>query len=130
MIKPCVLIVEDDSFIATDVEHALIAAGYDVCGVAATETEALEIARQKAPQLAVIDVNLAPGDGRHVAKELAAKYNTTILMATAEDPETLNGIGAAAVLPKPYDSNHVAPALKAVEALAGGAGAGRHAPRA
>ena len=57
---------------------------------------------------------------RNVARELVAKYKTTILMATAEDPATLNGIGAAAVLPKPYDSNHVVPALKAVEALAAG----------
>ena len=63
MVKQCVLIVEDDAFIATDVEHALIAAGYDVCGVAATEVEALQLAEQRAPELAVVDVKLAPGDG-------------------------------------------------------------------
>jgi len=111
---PRVLIVEDDALIAGDVEQALLSAGYDICGVASSEREALLIASRLEPELAVIDVKLDPGDGRNVARELAVRYKTTILMATAEDPASLIGVGATAVLPKPYDANLVPAALDAV----------------
>ncbi|HLZ84680.1 MAG TPA: hypothetical protein VKQ54_14030, partial [Caulobacteraceae bacterium] len=65
-----VLIVEDDPFIATDLEGALSAAGCEVCGVAASEGVALEMARATRPAFAVVDVHLSPGDGRVVAREL------------------------------------------------------------
>lgn len=115
-----VLIVEDDPLIAMDVEQALRAAGYDVCGVASSEEGALLMAADTHPDLAVVDVKLDPGDGREVARKLAERYHTTILMATAEDPATLDGIGASALLPKPYNADLVAPALEVAEAMAAG----------
>jgi DNA-binding response OmpR family regulator len=115
-----VLVVEDDAIIAADVEHALRSAGYEVCGVASSEESALLIASTSHPDLAVVDVCLSPGDGRKVARELASCYGTTVLFATAEAEASLDGTGAQALLPKPYDSNLVAPALKAAEAMAAG----------
>ena len=115
-----VLVVEDDPLIAADVEQALTKAGYQVCGVASSEEGALEMAGRSHPDFAVLDVNLDPGDGRNVACELARRYNTKILMATAEDPSSLNHIGAEALLPKPYDTGLIPLALKAVETLANG----------
>ena len=112
-----VLLVEDDPLISADVEHALNAAGYHVCGVATSEFEALRMGGEFHPDFAVLDVNLDPGDGRNVARELSRRYNTKILMATAENPATLNQIGATAVLPKPYNANLVPSALVAVDAL-------------
>jgi DNA-binding response OmpR family regulator len=115
-----VLIVEDEMLIAVEVEAALQAAGYDVCGIATSEAEAVAMARAIIPHLAVVDVNLAPGDGKNVARELADKFNTTILMATSDNPATLNGIGASAVLPKPYDAELVPSALEAAQEIAAG----------
>ena len=121
MLMQRVLIVEDDALIASDVEQALTSAGYEVCGIASSEREALLIAGTLKPDLAVVDVRLAPGDGRNVARELAERYDTTILMATAEDPASLVGLGATAVLPKPYDANLVPVALETTVALNEGA---------
>ena len=89
MIAKRVLIVEDDPFVAIDVQQALTEAGYEVCGSAASEAEALAIARATHPDFAVVDVHLAPGDGRDVARELIAHYDTAVLMATSECDERL-----------------------------------------
>jgi DNA-binding response OmpR family regulator len=117
-----VLIVEDDLLVSQDVEQALTAAGYDVCGVASNEAEALSMARAIHPDFAVVDVNLSPGDGRRVARELTDRYETTVLMATGHcgDKQMMSGYGARACLPKPYSSEMVAAALETTAALRAG----------
>ena len=47
-----VLIVEDDPFIAMDLEGVLSDAGCDVCGVAASEAEALRMGEATRPAFA------------------------------------------------------------------------------
>ena len=122
MTQARVLIVEDDMLIALDLEHALREAGYDVCGVATSEAEALELAERLRPEMAVVDISLGPGDGRVVAKRLCGAYATKVLFATGQcdEVEGLKGTGAIACLPKPYQADLVPPALVAVERLAAG----------
>ena len=120
-----VLIVEDEMLIAVEVEAALREAGYEVCGVATSEAEAIALAQATEPNLAVVDVRLAPGNGKRVAHELAQRFDTTVLMATSENPETLNGIGARGVVPKPYDAAVIPLALEAVRTLSQGGDPGR-----
>ena len=117
-----ILIVEDDILIGLDVEHALVAAGYDVCGIATSESEALALADQFHPEMAIVDINLSPGDGRVVAKELRRRYATSVLFATGESSqvEAMAGTGAVACLPKPYAADGVPAALRAVIRLARG----------
>jgi len=122
MTKLNVLIVEDDYLIALDVEQELIAAGFEVCGVAGSQAEALELAQQRRPDLAVVDINLSPGDGRIVAKALHDSFGTTVLFATGEcdDVAALNGAGAIACLPKPYSAAMVPAALRAASRMTAG----------
>ena len=122
MISKRVLIVEDDPVVSIDVEQELIAAGYEICGLASNELDALAIGHQTHPELAIVDVNLAPGDGRKVARELVRRYQTTVVMATAhcESRSFLSGFGATACLPKPYNAGIVAAALRTADALADG----------
>jgi len=122
MTKINVLIVEDDYLIALDVEQELIAAGFEVCGVASSQAEALELAEQLRPDLAIVDINLAPGDGRIVAKALHDGFGTTVMFATAQcdDVATLNGSGAIACLPKPYSAAIVPAALRAASRMTAG----------
>ena len=115
-----VLIVEDEMALADAVEAALTRAGYEVCGIASTETAALDLARRTRPELAVIDVRLNPGNGRNVARELSQSGKMTILMATSEAPDRLDGIGASGLLRKPFNPADVPAALIATRALAGG----------
>lgn len=114
-----VLIVEDDPFIAMDLEGVLSEAGCDVCGVATSEEEALKIGEATRPPFAVVDVRLSPGDGRVVARELFRQYDTAILMATAHSLEidNLAATGALGCLPKPYSTDDVPAALQAISEL-------------
>lgn len=115
-----VLIVEDECLIAEMVAYALSDAGYDVCGIAASESEALRMANNIHPALAVVDVRLAPGNGKNVARQLADRFGTTVLMATSEPVECLHDIGARGVIPKPYREEEIGPALRAAQKIAEG----------
>ena len=56
-----VMIAEDDIFVADMLEDALVESGYDVCGVARTVEEGIELGEREKPDLAVLDVRLAEG---------------------------------------------------------------------
>ncbi|WP_158915856.1 response regulator [Caulobacter sp. S45] len=117
-----VLIVEDDPLIALDVEQSLLAAGFNVCGVAASEAEALALAERFRPELAIVDISLNPGDGRVVAKALCGDFATAVLFATGQcdEVEGMSGTGAVACLPKPYNADLMPAALAAVRRMAQG----------
>ena len=59
-----VLLVEDDPFIAMDLQESLISAGYDVVGPVGTVIEALALIKTEHLNGAVLDVNL---DGEYSA---------------------------------------------------------------
>lgn len=117
-----VLIVEDDPFTALVLEAELLGAGCDVCGVEASQEGALRNAEVTRPAYAVVDVQLAPGDGRVVARTLFERYGTAVLLATAHcgDLADLARTGAAGCLPKPYWPQDVLPALSAARDMLDG----------
>src|SRR5579872_849864 len=118
MSKGTVLVVEDHFVASLEVEQALIAADYEVCAVARLEEAALDLAAELAPDFAVVDIALDPGDGRVVAREMARR-GTAVLFVTGqcEEVASLSGAGALGCLPKPYDPDDVPAALAAVEKL-------------
>ena len=102
-----IMIVEDDFLIASEIEGALIEAGYEVAGIAASAEEAIEIAAARRPLLAVMDVRLVgPRDGIDVALELFGTHGVRCIFATAhQTPETRRRAHPAnplGWLPKPY----------------------------
>ena len=116
-----VLIVEDEFLVATLVEQTLLEAGYEVCGIAASEAEALELGERFRPTLALVDIRLSPGDGRVVARELSARHDTLILFASAhcDDLRRELVMGTLTVcLDKPYDPRLVPAALAAAKEVA------------
>src|SRR4051812_29171916 len=67
-----ILIVEDDYFVASSLEHGLKEAGYDVVGTAVSAAEAEQIAREMRPALAIMDIRLAgKSDGIEAAIKLS-----------------------------------------------------------
>jgi ActR/RegA family two-component response regulator len=122
MEQPQILIVEDDFLIALDLDQALTAAGWDVRGVAGSQAEALGLAETCRPPYAVVDVHLAPGDGRVVAKELTGRYRTTVLMATAHcnDTTDFSNTGAVGCIPKPYSTVDMLRALHVLQEVRAG----------
>jgi DNA-binding response OmpR family regulator len=78
-----ILIVEDDLMIADMTEEFLVASGYEVCGIARTVDEAIEIAKSNVPDLAIIDLRLAEGGfGTEIALQLQKIKRIGILFAS------------------------------------------------
>lgn len=77
-----VLIVEDEIFIAMEIERILEEAGYHVVAIAADQPEALSNGGQA--QLAFVDLNLRDGPtGPQIARELASQHGVRIVYVTA-----------------------------------------------
>ncbi|NUB14918.1 response regulator [Azospirillum brasilense] len=68
------LIVEDESLAAEAVGMAAMDLGHIVCGTARTEEEAVAIAGRERPDVALMDVRLAGGDGIEAARRLRTNY--------------------------------------------------------
>jgi two-component system, response regulator PdtaR len=81
-----VLIVEDDFLIAMQTENALTEAGFRVIGIATTAEEAVELAREQRPSIAVMDIRLAGRrDGIDAAEDLFRDFGVRCIFATAHD---------------------------------------------
>ena len=68
--KRQVLIVEDDAFIAIDIECVMEAANFEVMATAGSPEEALKILQQQRPDLALLDYNLGESTSIPVARKL------------------------------------------------------------
>lgn len=102
MNKPSVLIVEDEIFVALDVERVLEEAGFTVVGLAADQAEAM--CRADGAKLAFVDVNLRDGlTGPTIACALADRHGATVVYLTA-NPSQINPVASRAVgvLRKPF----------------------------
>ena len=81
-----ILVVEDDFLIAMQMETTLRDAGFNVVGTAATADEAISLARETRPALAVMDIRLASErDGIDAARQLFSEFKIRCIFATAHD---------------------------------------------
>ncbi|HVJ53756.1 MAG TPA: response regulator [Aliidongia sp.] len=99
-----VLIAEDDLMIADMIEEILILHGYEVCGIARTVSEAVDIGRRCEPDLAVIDLRLADARlGTEIIYQLGAVSRPGVLYASANLSQVvLSCVDGDACLAKPY----------------------------
>lgn len=111
-----VLIAEDDLMIADLAEEILVEAGYQVCGIARTVAEAVALARQHKPDLAVIDLRLANGGlGTEIAAQLLPLGRLGVLYATGNASQVvLTTANGDACLSKPYSPTDLLRGLKIV----------------
>lgn len=117
-LRPRILLVEDDFIVADELEFWLRKAGFEVIGPAATAEEAVELALEAKPELAVMDIRLAgPRDGIEAAIEIYHAYGVRSIFATAHsDPRTLERGKAAHPIdwvPKPYSPATLIEKIKA-----------------
>ncbi|MFQ5459616.1 MAG: response regulator transcription factor [Anaerolineae bacterium] len=97
MVPEQILVVEDDHRIADMLRRGLIFEGYEAV-VASTGREALEKARERMPDLVVLDLMLPEIDGIEVCRRLRAASEVPILMLTAKEavPDRVTGLDAGA----------------------------------
>ena len=96
-----VLIVEDELMVADIVEEVLVSDGFEVCGIARGITDALTIAEQHNPELAIVDVQLIDGFGTDLAPVLIRQYRTRVIYTTANAEAVEHAMGHAC-LRKPF----------------------------
>ena len=120
MPKARILAVDDEEDILELVRYALTREGYDVIGVETGEA-CLKQARQKRPDLIVLDLMLPGIDGLDVCKALKADDHThhiPIIMLTAkgEESDIVTGfnLGADDYITKPFSAKVLAARIKAV----------------
>jgi DNA-binding NarL/FixJ family response regulator len=78
------LVVEDDFLVGSQIEVALIDAGFEVVGVAQSAEEALSFAAEAKPQIVIMDIRLSgPVDGVETAIELYKARGIRCVFATA-----------------------------------------------
>jgi DNA-binding NtrC family response regulator len=113
-----VLIVEDEIFVALDIEHILISAGFEIAGIAQDRRSAMALAAEC--DVALIDVNLHDGaTGPSIGMDIVAKHGVNIIFVTSH-PFL---IGAAAdiaigVITKPFRPDMIVDMVR--RALTGG----------
>ena len=100
-----ILIVEDESEIAGYLRRGLAFEGYSA-EIAVNGLSALAAARERPPDLVVLDLMLPGVDGLEVARRLRAASDVPIIMLTARDavPDRVAGLEAGAddYLVKPF----------------------------
>ncbi len=108
MIKPSILIVEDEPIIAEDIAMNLEDFGYTVLDIVSSVDEATNVIAQKKPQLILVDINLE-GDknGIDLGVLLNNKYKIPFIYLTSHyDDNTIamaKATNPAGYILKPFD---------------------------
>jgi CheY-like chemotaxis protein len=116
-----VLIIEDEPIIAMDLEELVQSCGHRVVGVAASETEAIAIAKRTRPGLILADINLGlGGDGTSAVSKILASHYAPVIFVTAYPERLLTGdaIEPAFVITKPFEPLTLA--IATYQAVTGG----------
>ena len=118
-----ILLVEDEPSIAEPFTAALRRAGYEAQAVG-TAADAMRAARDRPPDLVVLDLMLPDGDGRDVCRELRRTSDVPIVMLTARGSELDRVVGlelgADDYVVKPFSSAEVVARIRAILRRAGG----------
>ncbi|MGB8402292.1 response regulator [Bradyrhizobium sp.] len=87
-----VLIIEDETFIAMDLESLVRNLGHHVIGVARTHTDAIALAKNRRPGLILADIQLADGSsGLDAVNELLRAFEVPVVFITAYPERFLTG---------------------------------------
>lgn len=112
-----ILIVEDEALIAAYIEEVLEESGFAVAGIAASGPEALSLAAETLPALALVDIRLTgPIDGIELACLMRQKFSLpAIFLSGLIDADTTKRAEAAqplGFLPKPFLPSQVFNAIE------------------
>ena len=115
-----ILVAEDETIIRLDLKETLERGGFEVCGEARDGEEAVELAREQKPDLAVLDVKMPRLDGIEAARRILAERPIPIVMLTAYGHDELVAraveAGVFAYLVKPFRESDLLPAIQTAKA--------------
>src|SRR4051812_47981429 len=124
-----ILLAEDETIIRLDLRGLLERAGYEVVGEAKDGEEAVALARELEPDLAVLDVKMPRLDGIDAARKMLEERPIPIVMLTAFGQRELVDRAAEAgvygYLVKAVREQGVVPAIETARGPDGGVATGR-----
>ena len=110
-----ILIAEDETIIRLDLRDLLERAGHEVVGEARDGEEAVELARELEPDLAIMDVKMPRLDGIEAAQRILDERPIPIVMLTAYGQHELVAraveAGVFGYLVKPFREQDLVPAI-------------------
>jgi DNA-binding response OmpR family regulator len=118
--RPLVLVADDDEDIRSLIVFRLERAGYEVLSAADGET-ALQLATERRPDLAVLDVMMPKLDGYELTQRLRAQEETSrmpviLLTARAQEADVARGFEAGAddYIKKPFSPQELGARVQAI----------------
>lgn len=107
-----ILIVEDEIFVALEIEQIVEDAGFTVAAIAADRAAALAAAADC--DIALVDLNLRDGPtGPTVGMELASQFGIRVIYVTANPAQIGDAAQAAlGVITKPFQAQSIAATLR------------------
>jgi response regulator NasT len=113
--KPTVVIAEDEAIIRLDLKEMLEEEGLDVVGEASDGEAAIRLAREKSPDLVIMDVKMPGMDGLTAAERINEEQLSAVLILTAFSQKELvqraADAGAMGYLVKPFQKSDLIPAI-------------------
>ena len=111
-----ILVLDDDRLVLATVVHGLVQAGYDVID-ADNGDDAILLAREHKPELALLDIRMEGKTGFDVAEYLrdVCRIPFMFLSAFSDEATTakVQSLGAVAYLVKPLDVGKIVPTVEA-----------------
>jgi CheY-like chemotaxis protein len=114
--KQRILLVEDEYFIAAQMEQWLIEAGHEVVAIVSSAEAAIDLAERSLPDLIIMDIRLAGSeDGVYAAKQIYTSQGIRSIFSTAHSDDWTRLQAAPAQplgwLEKPYGREEFLQAL-------------------
>ncbi|HEX3805170.1 MAG TPA: response regulator [Gaiellaceae bacterium] len=115
-----ILVAEDETIIRLDLRDLLERAGHEVAGEARDGEEAVALARELEPDLAIMDVKMPRLDGIEAARRILDERPMPIVLLTAYDQQELVSravdAGVFGYLVKPFREQDLVPAIETARA--------------
>lgn len=110
-----IVVAEDEALIRMDLTEMLIEAGHDVVGQASDGEQAVQLSRERRPDIVVMDVKMPVMDGLTAAEIIGREGIAAVVMLTAFSDRTLveraSDAGVMSYVVKPFAAHDVLPAL-------------------
>jgi response regulator NasT len=110
-----VVIAEDEAIVRLDLKEILVSAGYEVVGETGRGDEAVKLATEMKPDLAILDVKMPGMTGIQAAREITRDARVAVMVLTAfsqrELIEEARDAGVAAYLVKPFRRDELLSAI-------------------
>ena len=109
-----ILVAEDEALIRLDLVEMLTEAGYEVVAQATNGVEAIALAKEFKPDLAILDVKMPELDGISAAQEIIEFAPVLMLTAFSQKElvERARDAGVMAYVVKPFSINDLTPAIE------------------